>query len=262
MNNARMTALVTGASSGIGAEIARSLASRGYDLILTGRDSTALAAVAVSIEALHAVSVTTLIKDLTGSGAPKDLVDDIALRGLTIDILVNNAGLGYVGPFGDMKVEDSSRMIAVNIAALTELTGLLLPAMIQRRRGRILNIASVVGYQPGGPGMAVYFATKTYVLSLSRALSRELKGTGVTLTVVSPGPVGTAFNGRSGMDATLVGKLLKPMAAKTVAEAAVRGMLAGRRTVIPGFLTKILAFAGELPPRSIALEVNRFLFNQ
>lgn len=255
------TALVTGASSGIGAEIARSLASRGYNLVLTGRDSAALNVIAYGIKAAHAVSVTTVVKDLTGKDAPKELVDEIAGYGLTIDVLVNNAGLGLVGMFSDASVEDSSRMIAVNVAALTELTGLLLPPMVKRRQGRILNVGSVVGYQPGGPGMAVYFATKNYVLALSRALSSELKGTGVTLTVVSPGPVKTAFGGRSGMDQTPVGKLVKPMDAKVVAEAAVCGLLAGRRTVVPGFFAKLLAFAGELPPRGIALEVNRYLFN-
>lgn len=261
MNSIRKTALVTGASSGIGAEIASSLASRGYNLVLTGRNSAALTLIAENIKVAHAVSVTTLVKDLTGSDAPKELVNEIAGQGLTIDVLVNNAGLGVVGAFSEMSVDDSSRMIAVNIAALTELTGLLLPQMVKRRQGRILNVGSVAGYQPGGPGMAVYFATKTYVLALSRALSRELKGTGVTLTVVSPGPVKTAFGGRSGMDDTPVGKLVKPMDAKIVAEAAVRGLLAGRRAVVPGFLAKVLAFAGELPPRGIALEVNRYLFN-
>ena len=261
MDSRHSTALVTGASGGIGAEIASSLAARGYDLVLTGRDSSALAGLAERIRGAHDVAVTTIIKDLTGSNASKELVDDIAARGIVIDVLVNNAGLGLVGAFSEMNVADASRMIAVNVAALTELTGLLLPDMIRRRSGRILNMSSVVGYQPGGPGMAVYFATKTYVLALSRALSRELRGTGVSLTVVSPGPVKTAFSGRSGMDGTTVGKLVKPMEASVVAKAAVRGLLAGRRTVIPGLLAKILAFAGELPPRSIALEVNKFLFN-
>lgn len=261
MADRKPAALVTGASGGIGAEIAGSLAARGYDLVLTGRDSSALAGVAEKVRSLHAVAVTTIIKDLTGSNAAKELVEDIAARGIVIDILVNNAGLGLVGAFGEMSVADASRMVAVNVAALTELTGLLLPDMIRRRSGRILNMSSVVGYQPGGPGMAVYFASKSYVLSLSRALSRELRGTGVSLTVVSPGPVKTAFSGRSGMDETTVGKLVKPMDAKVVAEAAVRGLLAGQRSIVPGFLAKILAFAGELPPRGIALEVNKFLFN-
>jgi uncharacterized protein len=253
-------ALVTGASSGIGTEIAWSLASRGFDLVLTGRAQSALDRIAADLTARHGSHVTTLVRDLAEADGPRRLVEEINNRGLIIDVLVNNAGLGSVGAFSDMAVEDSSRMIAVNILALTELTGLLLPSMVKRGHGRILNVGSVVGYQPGGPGMAVYFASKNYVLALSRALSRELEGTGVTLTVVSPGPVQTAFAGRSGFDATPVGKLVKPMDAKVVAEAAVCGLLAGRRTVIPGFLAKILAFAGELPPRSIALEINRLLF--
>lgn len=228
--------------------------------MLTGRDTSALVGIAENIRAAHAVAVTTISKDLAQNNAAKELVDDIAARGIIIDVLVNNAGLGFVGAFSEMSVADVSRMVAVNVTALTELTGLLLPDMIKRRSGRILNMSSVVGYQPGGPGMAVYFATKSYVLALSRALSRELRGTGVSLTVVSPGPVKTAFGGRSGMNGTMVGKLVKPMDAKVVAKAAVRGLLTGRRTVIPGFLAKILAFAGELPPRGIALEVNKFLF--
>lgn len=255
-------ALVTGASSGLGSEIARLLAEQGHDLVLTGRDPAALARVAEEIKAAHSVNILTLVKDLAQPGAVKDLVADIAAQGSVVDILVNNAGMGVAGALAETDADATAQMIAVNVGALTQLTQLLLPGMMERRRGRILNIGSVVGYQPGGPGMAVYFATKNYVLALSRGLSRELAGSGVTVTTVSPGPIATAFAARSGFSETRVGRLVKPMDAKTVAQAAVRGLLAGRRTVLPGILAKILAFAGELPPRVIALEVNRFLFSR
>lgn len=256
------TALVTGASSGLGAEIARLLAAHGHDLVITGRDSTALAKLAEEIKATHPVTITTVAKDLAQPGTVKELVAEIAAQGRVVDILVNNAGMGVAGPLAETDVDATAQMIAVNVGALTQLTQLLLPGMMERRQGRILNIGSVVGYQPGGPGMAAYFATKSYVLALSRALARELAGSGVTVTTVSPGPIATAFGARSGFSETRVGRLVKPMEAKTVAQAAVRGLLAGRRTVLPGFLAKVLAFAGELPPRAIALEVNRFLFSR
>lgn len=255
-------ALVTGASSGLGREIARLLAAHGHDLVLTGRDSAALARVAEDIEAVHSVQITTLAKDLALPGAARALAADIAARGIVVEILVNNAGLGVTGPFAEADVHATAQMIAVNVGVLTELTRLLLPGMLERRSGRILNVGSVLGYQPGGPGMAVYFATKNYVLALSRGLSRELAGSGVTVTTVSPGPIATAFGARSGWNDTRVARLVKPMDAETVAQAAVRGLLAGRRTVLPGILAKLLAFAGELPPRGIALEVNRFLFSR
>lgn len=255
-------ALVTGASSGLGTEIARLLAAHGHDLVLTGRDAAALAKLGEEIKSAHPVTITIMAKDLAQPGAVTELVVDIAAQGSIVDVLVNNAGMGVVGPLAETDVNATALMIAVNVGALTQLTQLLLPGMMERRRGRILNIGSVVGYQPGGPGMAAYFATKSYVLALSRALSRELAGSGVTVTTVSPGPIATAFGARSGFSETRVGRWVKPMDAKTVARAAVRGLLAGRRTVLPGFLAKVLAFAGELPPRGIALEVNRFLFSR
>lgn len=255
-------ALVTGASSGLGTEIARLLAARGHDLVLTGRDSAALSTLAEEIKATYPVETTVIAKDLAQPEAIKELVAAIAAQGEAVEILVNNAGMGIAGEFADGDSDATAQMIAVNIGALTQLTQLLLPGMIGRRQGRILNVGSVVGYQPGIPGMAAYGATKAYVLALSRALSRELSGSGVTITTVSPGPMATAFGTRSGMSETRVSRLLKPMDAKTVAQAAVRGLLAGRRTVLPGLLAKLLAFAGELPPRGIALEANRFLFRK
>lgn len=255
-------ALVTGASSGLGTEIARLLAAHGHDLVLTGRDSAALASLAGEIKAAHSVAVTTMVKDLAQPGAVPELVADIAAQGIVVDVLVNNAGMGVAGPLAETDANATAQMIAVNVGALTYLTQLLLPGMMERRRGRILNVGSVVGYQPGGPGMAAYFATKSYVLALSRALTRELAGSGITVTTVSPGPIATAFGARSGFSETRVGRWMKPMDAKIVAQAAVRGLLAGRRTVLPGILTKLLAFAGELPPRTIALEVNRYLFSR
>ena len=152
-------------------------------------------------------------------------------------------------------------MVQLNVAALTTLTRFALIGMCERRWGRILNVASMVAYQPGSPYMAVYYATKAYLLSFSRGLSRELDGTGVTVTVLSPGPTRTAFDDRAGADdPSVLYKRYPRMTAEAVARAGYRGMLRQSRAVVPGLLTKLLAFAGELPPRRIALEVNRFLW--
>ena len=150
----------------------------------------------------------------------------------------------------------------VNVLALTTLTRLALPGMLARRQGRILNVASVVGYQPGGPRMAVYYATKAYVLSFSKGLARELDGTGVTVTALSPGVTKSAFEERSGASATPLYRFVPKTTAEAVARAGYRAMMRGRRVVIPGLVAKLLSFAGELPPRIVALEVNRWLLSQ
>jgi short-subunit dehydrogenase len=153
-------------------------------------------------------------------------------------------------------------MQILNVVALTSLTRLALPAMLARKHGRILNLASVVGYQPGGPRMAVYYATKSYVLSFSKGLARELDGSGVSVTALSPGITKSPFEGKAGASRTALYKFWPQMDAKTVAIAGYRGMMRGRRVVLPGLATKILSFAGEFPPRAIALEVNNLLLKR
>jgi len=149
--------------------------------------------------------------------------------------------------------------VTLNVTAVTTLTRLALPGMLARRRGRILNVASLVAYQPGGPQEAAYYATKSFVLSFSKGLARELRGSGVSITVLCPGPTSTSFEKTSGAAETALYKWMPSMSASAVARAGYRGMMQGSRVVIPGVMAKLMAFAGELPPRRIALEINRML---
>jgi len=166
------------------------------------------------------------------------------------------------GEFHEQPLDALKQMQVVNMVALTTLTRLALPKMLARRRGRILNVASLVGFQPGAPLAAVYYGTKSYVLSFSTGLARELKGTGVSVTALCPGPTRTAFEERAGMSATRVYKWALFPSAKAVAEAGYRGMLRRRSVVVPGFVTKIITVAGHTSPRAVALEVNRFLMRR
>src|SRR5687767_6476364 len=198
----RPLALVTGASAGIGTELARLLAVD-HDLILTARRAEPLHALAAAVEQSHATTCHVFPADLADPAAPRQLFDAITAAGLTVDVLVNNAGFGDLGPFAKADTAKILRMIQVNVTALTELTALFLPGMLSRNRGRVLNVGSIAGFQPG-PLMAVYYATKAYVNSFSEALSSELQGTGVTVTALCPGPVATEFAGVAGMQRTRV----------------------------------------------------------
>ena len=260
--SARGTALITGASTGIGLELARRFAASGYPLVIVSRDRDRLAKVAGELHVEYEVPVRHFATDLSQPRAAQGLWDEISSAGITIETLVNNAGVGVYGTFQDQSLDALQGMQMLNMLALTTLTRLALPGMLARRRGRILNVASVVGYQPGGPRMAVYYATKAYVLSFSKALAVELEGTGVSVTTLSPGVTRSAFEERSGANGTRLYRLMPQMSARSVAAAAYRTMERGGGVVIPGFFAKILAVAGELPPRSVALAVNRWLLRR
>ncbi len=256
------TALVTGASSGIGFELARLLAQDGCDLVVVARDARKLDEMAQAFHHRYAVWVRPHAADLSEPGAATALWSGLESEGIRIDILVNNAGVGLYGPLSEQAPDAIARMVELNVGTLTNLTRLALPGMRERRWGRILNIASVVAYQPGGPGMAAYYATKSYVLSLSKGLAGELRGTGVSVTVACPGVTKTSFEERSGAQQSFLYRWVPAMAPDAVASAAYRGMLRQARVVIPGLLAKVFAIAGELPPRGIALEVNRRLLQR
>ena len=181
-----------------------------------------------------------------------------AVGGAEVDVLVNNAGFGDLGPFADADLAKMLRMIRVNVTALTELTGLFLPAMVKRGRGRVLNVGSVAGFQPG-PLMAVYYATKAFVNSFSQALSNELAGTGVTATCLCPGPTATEFAGVAGMQSTKTFTVGGVVGAGDVAVAGVRGMTRGKVLVVPGFRNRLLIFLERFAPRGVVMRAVRWM---
>ena len=253
---ARPLALVTGASSGIGADLARELAKDGHDVVLTARSLAPMEALAAELERYGANSIV-IPADLSNPEARKELANAAETRGLKIDVLVNNAGLGALGRFDLMDPGRITEMLQVNIIALTELTRLLVPGMIARRRGRIMLVASTASFQPG-PRMAVYFATKAYVLSLGEALAYELRGTGVTVTTLCPGATATEFFKVAGSNTALQ----PAMSASEVARIGYRAMRAGRRVAITGILNRILAVGGRYGPHSITLPATAALMSR
>ncbi len=253
MAETRQTALVTGASSGIGLEICRALAEQGFDLILVARNEAKLAELAGELAEQHPIDAKPFAADLTQPGAAQQIYDKLASQATHVDVLVNNAGFGAHGAFVELALQRQLDMIAVNITALTALTRLFLPNMRARRRGRILNVASTAAFQPG-PNMAVYYASKSYVLSFSEALAEELTGSGVSVTCLCPGPTKTAFATGAEMEGSLLFRLL-PSDARGVARQGVAAMLAGKRLIVPGILNKVMAFSVRLTPRPLILKI-------
>lgn len=228
------TVLITGASSGIGYALARVFASHEYNLILVARNDKKLNELADELRNQHNIRTHVIAKDLSQAGCAKKLFDDVMNMKLTVDILVNNAGIGNVGFFHETELNRDTEMIQLNIGTLTELTKLFSREMVKRRKGKILNVGSTGSFAPG-PFIAVYYATKAYVLSFSRAISKELKPYGVTVTALCPGAVRTNFCKTAGKK-----DMLGAMEAEVVAEAAYRGLLKNKKVIVPGILNKIL----------------------
>lgn len=250
-----MTALVTGASGGIGEELARLFAADGHDLVLVARSRDKLARLAEELEAKHGVAAHVLASDLARAEAPRDIFDALQGAGVTVDALVNNAGVGSYGLFAETDLQSELDLLQVNVVALTHLTKLFLPGMLARRRGYVMNVASTAAFQPG-PLMAVYYASKAYVLSLSEALSNECAGTGVVVSALCPGPTETGFVAAAGMgDSKLFDRAV--MDARTVAREGYRGLLAGRAVVVPGFRNNLLARTVGMMPRGLVTKVVR-----
>lgn len=254
---ANETALITGASSGIGMELARLFAADDSNLVLVARREDRLRALADELKSEFGVDVFILPKDLSEKNAPREIFDTIQKENIQIDVVVNSAGFGARGAVVDLDADMQTDMIQVNIAALTHLTRLFLPGIIERGRGGILNVGSLAGFQPG-PNLAVYYATKAYVLSFTEALSEEIKNPNIKITCLAPGPVRTEFGSKSELDDSLLFKL-SLMDAEPVVKAGYVGFRKGKVIVLPGFKQKIIPFMLRFIPRFLVRKIVKSL---
>lgn len=252
------TALITGASAGIGYELAKLFAEGGYNLVLIARREDKLRTLAEELEQTQGISVHILSKDLTDKQAPQHIFETVQEQNIHVDVLVNNAGFGVHGLFAETEWQEEQDMITVNMTALTQLTKLFLPAMVEKKQGKIMNIASTAAFQPG-PVMAIYFASKAYVLSFSEALANELIGTGVTVTALCPGPTRTEFQMRAKIEKSRLFRSGNVMDVQTVARTGYRGLMSGKTVVIPGIQNKVMVQLQRLTPRKLITKVVRKL---
>ncbi|HZZ66383.1 MAG TPA: SDR family oxidoreductase [Candidatus Baltobacteraceae bacterium] len=249
-------ALVTGGSGGIGLECARLLAQAGYDLALVARSAGKLEAAATELRTRFGISAQYAALDLTAAGA----VEEVAARFPRCEVLVNNAGFANSGRFTEIPAQALAEEITLNVGVLTQLTRIYLPGMLARRTGRILNLASTAAFVPG-PFMAVYYATKAYVLSFSEAIAAETRGTGVTVTVLCPGPTITGFQERAGVRNTLLFRLGAADASR-VAKAGIQAMFRGKTVVVPGTFNKLVALSPRIAPRALVTAISKRLTAQ
>lgn len=250
------TALITGASGGIGIELARVHAANGDNLVLVARSKDKLEALKLELEKQSGISVYIISKDISETDAPKAVYDEIKAQKIEIDYLINNAGFGDFGFFDECNWDKQLQMINLNIIALTYLTRLFLPHMMNNKFGKILNVASTAAFQPG-PTMSVYFATKAFVLSFSEAIANELKGTGVTVTVLCPGPTSSGFKAAAALEESNLFKGNQIATSKEVAAFGYKKMMTGEIVVIHGFINNIMAQAIRFAPRNIITTITR-----
>ncbi len=242
--------LITGASGGIGYDIARLAAADGKNLVLVARSEGKLSQLAGEIRKNNTCKVITLAVDLSTEDGVNRLITELKSKNIVVDTLVNNAGFGDFGEFAQADLGKNLEMIRLNISALTQLTHAFVQGMIKSGKGKIMNVASTAAFMPG-PGMAVYYASKAYVLSFSEALTRELKGRGVTVTTLCPGPTDTGFATTAGLGKSLLHRLLPAATAMEVAKAGYKAMLKGKTVVVPGFMNKLSVFTPRISPRSM-----------
>jgi short-subunit dehydrogenase len=251
------TALVTGASSGIGVELARQLAARGHGVTLVARREDRLRALADELAASAGVRTEVIAADLTDPASREGVVRQLDERSLEVDILVNNAGFSTMGPVQRSDPDREVAMVRTDVEAVLHLCSIVIPGMVSRGRGAVLNVASTAAFQPI-PGQAGYAASKAFVLSYSRAIGQELRGTGVTVTTLCPGPVETEFAEAAGIGDEEAGEAMPKfmwVSAPDVAKAAVDGLAKGRPVVIPGAANRALAQVSHHAPRGIILSV-------
>lgn len=251
------TVLITGASSGIGYDLAQIFSAKGHRLILVARSREKLAKLAGELEERHGVSVKVIPMDLSHPSSPGRLYEILEEESFQVSILVNNAGFAAYGLFSDSSLDGELEMMRLNMITPVHLTKLILKGMRERGRGRILNVASTAAFQPG-PLMAVYYATKAFLLFFSEALAHELRGSGVCVTALCPGPTRTGFQKRAGMRDTLLFKYAV-MNSREVALAGYEGLMKGKTLVVPGLANRILSFSVRFGPRGLTAKIVRFL---
>jgi short-subunit dehydrogenase len=250
------TALITGASNGIGLELAKIHASKGDNLVLVARNITKLNQIKTELESQYKISVHIIGKDLSLPNAPQEVYDELKHKNIVIDYLINNAGFGDYGFFYETKWEKELQMINLNITALTHFTKLFLQDMVKRRSGKIMNVASTAAFQ-SGPTMAIYYASKAYVLSFSEAIDNEVSDKGVTVTTLCPGPTETGFLEAAALQDSKLFKGKKIAGAKEVAEYGHKAMMQGKTVAIQGFMNRVMANAVRFIPRALAVKVVR-----
>jgi len=255
------TALITGAASGIGLALAQEFAKHGHNLILTSRVRSELREVAGELTSKYKVEVGTIAADLQDPNGPELLFDAICREAVLIDILVNNAGLGFRGKFWEIPIDNQMNIVRVNIEAVVRMTHLFLPQMIRRNQGRIMNTASIAGFEPG-PLLAVYHASKAFVLSFTEALATELEDTKVTATALCQGPTDTDFFPKAGMMDTKAFQKAHVMAPQEVAELAYKGLMRGDRTIVAGGANKALTFARRFMAEGAQAKMNKKFYER
>ena len=259
--SAQETVLITGASSGIGLHLAREFAKHGHPLVLVAPVEDELERIATQMRAEFNANVEVIAADLSVESSVEEIWDELAVMGTTVGILCNNAGLGRRGKFWEIPLEDDIQMLRVNAEAVVRMTKRFLPRMLSTGRGRILNTASIAGFEPG-PMLAVYHSTKAFVLSFSEALATELKETGVTVTALCPGPVDTDFFPKADMVDTNAFQKAKVMAPQEVAEIAYKAVMDGERVIVPGGMNKAMVFARRILPEAAQAKQNAKMYEE
>lgn len=250
------TVLITGASGGIGYEFAKVFAQNGYNLVLVARGEKKLREIAQELEQAHRVSVHVIAKDLTDPASPKVLYTELQTASIEVDVLVNNAGFATYGLFAEIDLDKELQMMQLNMVTLTYLTKLFLRDMLKRRKGKILNVASTAAFLPG-PLMAVYYASKAYVLSFSEALSNETQGTGVSVTALCPGPTESGFQARANMEDSKLVSGGGLMATATVAEIGYQALMNAEALVVPGLSNRLSTLLPRFLPRRLVTKLVR-----
>lgn len=252
------TALITGASGGIGMELAKIHAAKGDNLVLVARNKSKLEELKTQLAKQYRIDVYIIVKDLSLPHTAKQVYDEVKKNKIVIDYLINNAGIGFCDPFAEIPFENDEKTIQLNITTLTEFNKLFLKDMIAAGSGKIMNVASTAAFQ-SGPGMAVYYATKAYVLFLSEAIDSEVRSKGISVTAYCPGPTETGFFAAGNVTDSRLVKIRRPASSRSVAESGYKAMMKGKTVAIPGILNKLMAFSVRFTPRALVVIIAKYL---